>query len=183
MKSTRGRRLNLGDGLFIVAATAFGISVVREPIQGFFSAGMTRFNFDATFPEYMIVIVPSWFVWTVAVLTIRLRQPRPDLRRLCRQPGFTAVLSASICAFFLLGFQLFLSLRRGPSSWPFLPSSYFLVWPIHVAPAVIGVWVIMVFSRRCKPEKSLIDSLGIVLGLGWVLLDLAEFLFWPYYIR
>jgi hypothetical protein len=65
--------------------------------------------------------------------------------------------------------------------WPFVPSSCFFVWPTHLAPAIIAAWIILVFGFRWKLDRGSIDLLGILLGMGWIALDVTQFAFefWP----
>jgi hypothetical protein len=124
--------------------------------------------------DFFSVVLPNWLTWTFAVLAIRLRRPRPEFRRIIRQPGLAAVLAASICAAILVASQLALRGRRGGLTWPFLPGSFYLGLPGYLAPTVFGSWLTLFLNRRWKGERGPIDCLGLGLGIGWISFYLAQ---------
>jgi hypothetical protein len=96
MPIARDRNLTLADSLILVAATAIGFSAVKA-VHGWYFEEWARWSGDQEwladhlFGSTGLVLA----FWTVALLAIRLRSPRPHLLRLSRQPGFAACLSAT----------------------------------------------------------------------------------------
>jgi len=110
MPTRPGRRFTVMDSMVLVAATAIGLTLT----YGGWEWDFWQSNCDArsllssqkplTFSDKVSICaeeaeewvfehgVPMLVSWTAAVLALRLRSPRPKLRRLARQPGFCAVL-------------------------------------------------------------------------------------------
>ncbi len=98
------RKFNLVDLMAVIAATGVGLVLVR-------SLGL-QFDWKTLFlglPDnqsgfyalrYGIAVVlaltPILGLWTMAVLILRLRRPRPALRRLTRQPGLIAGIAVAL---------------------------------------------------------------------------------------
>jgi hypothetical protein len=92
------RKLNLLDSMIIVAATAAGLALFRMFLaKGWFFQGDF---FGGSFASYVLsgieAIFPFLAVWTFALVILGLRQPRPRIRRLVRQPGMAACFAASL---------------------------------------------------------------------------------------
>src|SRR4051812_20459100 len=85
------RRFNLADGLIVTAATATTLALLRALQEEWpsyvFIGGALRHYREAPLAVRMAmkatyVLIP----WTVAIFLMRLRPPRPPLRRLVLQP-------------------------------------------------------------------------------------------------
>ena len=90
---------------------------------------------------------------TPAFLIMRLRKPRPSLRRLVKQPGMVA------CEVWLLGMFLGICLT--------LVEDYRYLAPVAVistACAIPVAWAILALRGRWEAEPSWIDRLGRGLG-------------------
>ena len=101
MPRQSNRRFLISDGMILIAATAVGIALTRAILPGFeeFSSGaggapnMSRYFLI----EYALnSIVPTLVSMTIVVLLLRLRQPRPRLRRVFLQPGAAACAAATL---------------------------------------------------------------------------------------
>ncbi len=100
------RKFNVLDAMVLVAASAAGLALLRYDHK----------NLSLLLADYGVIIgsketwESSWvvfyaisstirrtqpllFAWTLALLLLRLRRPRPVLRRLARQPGLAACVS------------------------------------------------------------------------------------------
>jgi hypothetical protein len=91
------RKFNLLDVMILVAATAAGLAILRMFLaEGRFFIGAP---FQGRFTSYVLggieVIYPFLAMWTFALVILGLRQPRPRIRRLVRQPGMAACFAAS----------------------------------------------------------------------------------------
>ena len=94
-------------------------------------------------------------ILTPAVLWLRLRQPRPPLWDLVRQPGLVA------CGAAALGY------------WIYVDLSYLLGPTLPDLRATVGglvavAWLGQLMSRRWRPEACWVDRLGRVVGFCWL---------------
>jgi hypothetical protein len=89
--------------MILVAATAIGFGVDRIP--GWISfpdlgsrgnAGSRAFAYAQSVGQIQLGSVPFLATWTVAFLAIRLRRPRPALRRCLREPGMVGCCAATV---------------------------------------------------------------------------------------
>jgi len=107
------------------------------------------------------LLFSSLLIATPAVLWLRLRQPRPSLRDLTRQPGLVA------CGAALLGYLLYVDLYH-----------YFSTRRLYlrctVGSAVVVAWLIQALSCRWQAEACWVDRLGRLIGLGWLVTMLGE---------
>jgi hypothetical protein len=105
---------------------------------------------------------------SAAMVVIRLRSPRPRCRRLWIQPGFTACVAALVGAAANAGstalkLHAVLSLREYYTVAQLCES-----WP-YSGPAVLGVWLALILSRRWRPERGAIDRVGHLIGWLWII--------------
>ncbi|HEV3163836.1 MAG TPA: hypothetical protein VGZ22_07330 [Isosphaeraceae bacterium] len=159
--------------MIFVAATAIGLAVGRTT---------TPYNrFLDTFWERQLDLlhwVPCIFVsWQVALFLVRLRQPRPRLRRIFRQPGMIAT-----CVCLLTGIITFVAVMPIlfiNASWPL----FFSPWaalitlstePIKMAFVVGASWVTLALTGRWCCERGWIDRTGRTLGVLWFAGGLVE---------
>lgn len=164
--------------MILVAATGVGLAWARYNYEWdgrpppFWDAARSVYKRAAlVIAVGLLEVLPLLFAWTLAVLTIRLRRPRPRLRVLLRQPGFVASLSATL-ALLLCGLTLIPDLASGnkpaPLRW------YLVNFTPEPAFAVFGAWFTLAANRRWRPEPSWIDRLGRLLGIAWFLSNAAN---------
>lgn len=175
--SPRGdRRFTLLDAMVLVAASAVAFVIVR-PVVAPSPLGVPAWGIVLAF------FIAGLVAWTPAALALRLRSPRPSIRKLCRQPGFAASLAAS--AILSLGvlatalLALIRAVRRYPPGSPPLPDPTWWVGVVlqigpFVGPAVIAAWIVLAVTGRRRPSRNWLDVLGRVLGAGWVVLFLIN---------
>jgi len=180
LERPKARRLTILDGAVLVAATGLALAIARGAV------GAAR-----TTGEAALVLIPALLTCaTAAVLALRLRRPRPDLRRLTRQPGAVAVLAASaalaVGALPIAAAAIVRLVRMSQASPAVVlgavsvPVSGFepgwatwLTGPLFhltrlVGVAVLGAWIVLALSGRRRPEASWIDALGRLLGAFWI---------------
>ena len=98
MRTTSTRRLTILDITMLVAATAVGLTILRT----FWNSGWFFRQYspgsELSFLAQCLyqACFPFLASWTVCFLILRLRQPRPTLRRLARQPGMAACSAAAL---------------------------------------------------------------------------------------
>lgn len=192
------RRFYISDAIVLVAATAVGFAAARlcseswaglMPIP-FFSRGPTRETAEAI--ARVTVRVPLWLApWTVALLLLRLRPPRPRRRHLWRRPGFVAgaaatfVLATGAAAIVaVLAYRYLTTWRTSYWVW-FLPPLFMhcafdLRLSSLVGAAVAVGWMTLLLGGRWRAEPVWIDRLGRVLGCCWIALFLMDCLLTPW---
>ncbi len=115
---------------------------------------------------FTITAILGWL--SLILIPIRLRKPRPSLRRIAAQPGWTACVAASVPIVVLAAFTLVYFRLYGDYD---LPGSDF--WPFFVFTLAIGItvlagWVWLLVGRRWRHRKEL----GRSIRKGdWHLLD------------
>jgi hypothetical protein len=120
----------------------------------------------------------------VALLFLRLRRPRPGLRRVSRQPGAVACAAgtAAVVAGGVIVLSRHLFSNGNPlgmiSTWP--PWHELYEWPMveaRISAAVVAAWTALGLSGRWRSEPSWIDRAGRVMGAYWVCLWLLRWYF------
>lgn len=163
------RGFTLADGMIYIAATAIGLSITRE-----------WNNLPAGSLHQIALGLPLLATWSVATFLVCLRKPRPDLRRLGRQPGAVACAIATV---FLVVFVILVptigpvpgSQRRfylGGATAPWWVGFLYRD-SVAIGAAIAGAWLSRAFAGLRRPDPSWIDRLGRLLGVVWVLYFLA----------
>jgi hypothetical protein len=193
------RRFLLSDAIVLVAATAIGLFVFLPYYP------VTWLDWNPPFPpapkfygwvgrvwNRLVLASPIVMAWTLAILGLRLRRPRPRLRRLLRQPGFVAgLVAAMVLVVRLFGFATMcarvvgrpalsiLTVRRtgGGGALRGLPfGNLFLFFEVDhflgtmalVGTSVAASWIFLLASGKWRPERGWIDRAGRVLGWFWI---------------
>lgn len=156
--------------MILIAATAIGLAVVRNSsntvsyismpgvtprLGGWDLVWLFCLNTFGAAP-------PLVAFWSLALVIIRLRKPRPSLRRLARQPGFIACVAAVLGI--LLGALIavpFLLDGLGYDDWGLLAA-------FPIGHAVAASWLTLVLNRRWRPVPDLFDRAGRVFGVFWI---------------
>ncbi len=186
-RSKPSRRFTVLDEMILVVLFAAGIVVTGafwesdlrqftsfRPAQlwGWEVLDWAPFFLLGLFPRYIALAMPALFV-------MRLRRPRPSLRKLSRQPGCVACAAGS--AALLAGGLLVLSwtlfredprMRLEAPSWPAVES--------YVAAAVLAAWAALLLGGRWRSEPTWIDRAGRVCGTYWVFVTLYRWVLMVY---
>jgi hypothetical protein len=119
---------------------------------------------------------PFASVVTMALLFLRLLQPRPSVSRLARQPGFVACLAAPL-VLFVGGSMTFSGVSRniylpwrGLHFTDYFPYLFQPFERAEVGFAVAASWLVLIVGRRWRPEPSWIDRCGRAAGAYWIML-------------
>ena len=117
------------------------------------------------------------------VLALRLRRPRPPIRRIARQPGASACFAAVTYG---LSFDLDVVIHqtilwRWPGPRPHESRSIEQwIWFLTEPPSACFtfmipiIWSILALGRCWHPEPGWIDRSGRLLGLAWIAWAIAE---------
>jgi hypothetical protein len=175
-KAKSSTPLRVVDVMVLVAATALGLGLTRavsprglllpytlDPDLDvpFLSKLWLRWA-DTTLQNRFAYFSPLVAAWTMAVLALSFRGPRRAWPRLMRRPGTAAGLAASSAFVFAAG-PLLVSAKAGN----LLDQSGSLL-PFATGMAVAGAWTALAASGRWRPEWSVLDLVGLLLGLLWI---------------
>lgn len=176
-RSTMPRRhaFTILDGIVLVAVMAVGLTLARNFWAFGDAASYMRDMREPQKSANLFASVSSRFVCPamLGLLIIRLRRPRPPLRRLVAQPGLAACLAGTVAMVAGGAVVLSLTLFRTVG----ISSRDQTYWPIFIDriwPAVIAAWVALILVGRWRPERSWIDRAGRALGAYWIVLGLYE---------
>jgi hypothetical protein len=186
------RRISVLDAMILTAATAIGLTIARS-----YSLELLRNDLPPYPPitrglvtawMYILATLPVPALWSLAILALRLRHPRPPLRRLVRQPGVVACGAASlVIAVRVIGFVTLLIRtygnrymtvtllldRRFAVTVPYpgpvngstvYASAYFAASAFGMSTAVAAVWLLLALSGRWRSEAGWLDRVGRLLG-------------------
>lgn len=184
------RRFTVLDATVLIAATAAGLAVIRsltgcqelilvssrfQP-PGINAAVLYRMRTLAFWPA------PFLTAWTLALLTLSMRGPRPTLRRIARRPG-TAVGLALVLSLIknviIYGKDFIRALQAAsPTSGRGGNWSYFF-WSDVAARTgffVLVAWSTLAMSGRWSARADWHDRLGRIIGICWVLIALIWYM-------
>jgi hypothetical protein len=164
------RGLGLADILILFAASAAALWWLQKPLE-------YRLTFvrDGRIIENLrpSTLVGAAFAatWGAAVLAIRLRPPRATWAGWRCTPGFVGCAAATVACLIklwaLLVWGAFEDYRF--ESW-YVPSILGqLIEP--AAMGVVGAWLTLWLAGAWRRERTLVDDLGILIGLMWIGLE------------
>jgi hypothetical protein len=187
--TTKGSsRASLGDVMLLVALTGVGLATCRYAIDAWPGAGASVFRPLAPFEhgvtsvavvvsaaDFMAITLTMIGGWTLVLPLIRLKSQRIGLRRLLRQPGFTACLAAvfgMLAGWVHLGLSMGMSRLvdgrlRGPL---FFWVRHYVLDDMLVEAGVwvAAVWTYQALSGRWRAQPDWVDRVGRVLGVVWI---------------
>jgi hypothetical protein len=167
----RRRRSRWFDGMILVTATAAGLAmdgVILSDVSGP-GPGISQAIYSL-----LVTVLPHLVAWTFALLAIRLRAPRPDFRRLARQPGFVACGAAASAALLCAASSGLLVLANGSRSRVALTS--FVYFTPELCFVVVGAWLALAANGRWRAEPGWIDRLGRTIGVLWIAANLLHWI-------
>jgi hypothetical protein len=181
------RTFTVFDTMMLVGATGCGFALYRH----------MRIDWMLRGPRGLLGLIvhvlaemplPFMIMWTVALLGLRLRQPRPALRRLARQPGLVACGAAMLALILEVAGIILGEIVVPPSSViartvpPYLRLSLprailhsirgTILLQVNAGCAVAGALLILALSGRWRSEPSWLDRSGRALGYAWMIVNL-----------
>ncbi|MGO9914164.1 MAG: hypothetical protein ACLQIB_05540 [Isosphaeraceae bacterium] len=112
-------------------------------------------------------VVPFLAAWTTALLLLRLRRPRPRIRRALFEPGATACVAATV----VIAVQAaWISALLAAGSRIIHLSTVFEGYAQQVSFGVLAAWTVLAVSGRWRNEPTWIDRAGRVMGVTWILI-------------
>jgi len=166
------RRFVISDAMAVIATAAVGFALFRatlpDDLWKLTDPNVTYPPGNRTYSliHFTLSAVMSFLVvWTPILLFLRLRQPRPRLRRVFLQPGTVACAVATL-AMTIEALWILPLLAVGSR---FVQKETLLVnFACMVSFAVVGGWSVLVLSGRWRPEPSWIDRAGRITGVVWL---------------
>jgi hypothetical protein len=173
MPSHSSRKFAILDAMIAVAAVSVGIALVRataptidtiwRPPYVTYVPGTRNITVVYGLLSY---VLPFLAAWTPALLFLRLRQPRPRLRYVFRQPGTVACVAATLAMSIELFFVVPL-LAFSSRFWE-VESLFFVGYSPEVSFAIIGSWSALALTGRARTEPGWIDLAGRITGAAWL---------------
>lgn len=181
MTGRTSRRFHLLDAMALVLATAVGLSRIRSLIEFAIrdcavAAKSAHFSLMRDLGDWFVPAAPILAMWTLVLVPLGLRSPRPCLRRLARQPGWIACCAASL-ALVITGAWGFAQIYREEFyegedlDVDYAFTTIFILLKLCLAPmgcAVAGAWLTLLLTGKWRPEPTWNDRIGRVLGGLWI---------------
>ena len=198
MNSRRRRDFHILDAIVLIAATAVGLAgyiAVQRYLQREGPAppgGYDRLPFEISLRfrvhDFCRGFPCLLLAWGFAVLLLRLRTPRPRLRRMFRAPGAAACLAVFVMLT-LRATELLVTLfvravrplHASTISWA--PSFVDTLGSVGEAagPGIFALWVILVVNRALILSRDWLEIFALAVTFGWIVLRLetpvCEFLY------
>jgi hypothetical protein len=170
--------MTLLDAMILVGATGVTLWIYRRLVNREVIPTSLQIDDVLDAARRIQSLLPCAVAWTIAVLVLSLRHPRPRLRNLSKQPGFVACLTAS--AVVLIGVpigvisQCFIHVATGHSvsgiDWE--SAGLFSLGGLtgRISIAVAAAWAVQAVCGRWRPKPTWIDRLGRATGFLWITL-------------
>ncbi len=176
----KARPFTLFDAMVLIAATAIALLPFRFFLSVFEGLSATL-SVAHRIVEVVFVtdalICPLALSLSLALWVLRLRQPRPGLPRVFRQPGMAAstatlvylsfFMTATLISLFLNYFASGIFGNHMFSTFNYL--IFILIMPMSLMGITVSaVWIVLWLIGAWRPEPSWIDRAGRVVGIYWV---------------
>ena len=194
MSSRRSqRKMTLLDAILLVGSAALGLGMLELSHRTLFRGWIwiidqrlpdvqTWSTWDAivTCTDVFVFLIPVVTPWTLLLIALWMRSPRPSWRRIWRQPGMAACLAA-LFGWCWSGLALLLAMDVGfvvrsrrsipPEEWAqrYLSDEVFM----YVGLAVATAWLVQYCSGRWRRSVDWIDLMGRLVGVLWIVIGLA----------
>jgi hypothetical protein len=173
MSMRSSRRFTLLDLLSLIAATAAGLGGVKAlaPENEVFTAPYAPIQTPSWLScgsvvasNWAFYLSPLFAAWSLGLLILWLRRPRPSLRGLASQPGWSA--SCATAFGIVTGVVMVTIGVYGRYSI----QSYFELAAYPIGIAIGAVWTHLATSGRWRSEPSWIDLAGRLMGFVWLMM-------------
>jgi hypothetical protein len=185
--------MTLLDAILLVSTAAIGMGLFQGVRRALFQGWIwitdhripdihtwSTWDLIVTCSDLSVFLIPVVAPWTVLLMLLRMRTPRPSWRRIWRQPGMVACLAA-LLGWCWSGLALVLALDAGyvarprrsfpPWEWAqkYLADEVFM----YVGLAVAVSWLVVFVSGRWRRSADWIDLMGRLVGVGWIVVGLV----------
>jgi hypothetical protein len=173
VRSTAQREFTVSDALALVAAAALGAALLRPTLAYWFnpenypdSNNSRARQISWSVCRALACMLPFLTCLTPVLLLLRLRRPRPPLRRLFGQAGAVACAAATFAI--ATDAVWVLSLLAAGSTY-LSPETLFPNFEPHVGFAVLGGWSVLALRGWGRSDRSWIERAGKATGVAWLL--------------
>jgi hypothetical protein len=172
----------------MVAATGSGFALFKVMQVRYLGYG-GRSLFAMIILGVVETMIPFLTMWSLAVAGLSLRQPRPQFRKLARQPGVIACYAAMlplvievmaiIVGEIILPPSAVIARTMPPYLIRSLPGRIMhnvrgtIVLQANAGATVAVAWLILALAGMWKSEKSWLDRFGRVLGILWMMVNIV----------
>ena len=173
LRATVPRKFTLVDAIVLIAAVAVSLVEVRRILREDWTINHADWSWDNA-QDLSRSVNPAFAMTALSVscalCILRLRKPRPSLRRIIRQPGAAACASVVIYAIvILIGDCIYERKYFAEHGWYLLIEHMSLMFGCHLLGGpVAGAWIVLWIGRVGRLEPSWIDRAGRVLGVYWI---------------
>jgi hypothetical protein len=181
---TPRRPFRLLDSMILVAAIAAGCSLTPACARSA-QHSVDHWWLKLVKPEDLIdwlvgaplalslLVIPLTAMVMLALIPIRLVGPRPEIRRLVRQPGLNASCALAVAALFS-GLPVAagaLVARLSPNEFfsMLLSKWLFLSGTMYGGAAIMASWLTLFVGGRWRAQASWVDRLGRAMAVFWLL--------------
>ena len=166
------RRFRISDAMILVAAIAIGLAWHREGTPEALTFRKTAssplfFRLSNEIRELMICLTLGWAI-------LRLRRPRPHLRRMLRSPGsaigFAALIGLGMGLIEWIGLAIFRYMPRD-MYWNFFITSSRLTTTMTApaGPMALGTLVALLVTGVQRPRRGALEWIGVAIGVGFII--------------
>lgn len=195
VEARRSRHFNLLDIAALIGATAVGLCAIRPFLADFVTAPkvlengrwVSRWWDPIVLLNRAVILEVMLMAWSLAWVVLQLRQPRPTLRRLIRQPSFVATCSAAV-VIVVCGpiTAAVLALRPTPPGSAVEYWMQFETWSSLVSlqsgAAVAAGWTLLALGRHFRRDAGWLEWIGRALGFIWVAMIAANLILPLWYL-
>ncbi|WP_435010182.1 hypothetical protein P12x_001416 [Tundrisphaera lichenicola] len=186
----RRNRIALLDLMLMIGAAAIAMGVFRSltPILDWKSpwpnvmasppGGWTPQRALIRLLEAQVPLLPILCAWTVTLPILRVRHRGRNWRRLARQPGTSASVAAllgwtwaSVEIGVMLLYKLIATGHLPPDLWLWF-QRYFANMLAPIGMSVALVWGFLALIGQWRPVPDVLDRLGRLMGVYWILVGL-----------
>ena len=155
MPATPRRRFQIADAMILIAATAIGLGLTRAnlpgplPSRGGPIAGYERF---LRIQYALNTGGPTLAALTIALLFLRLKKPRPRLRRVFLEPGASA---CAVATFMMVVMTVLVLAAWAAGSHAMPVENLFMGCASLSSYAIVGAWLVLLLSGRWRSRFEL----------------------------
>jgi hypothetical protein len=179
MRKTTSRPFTILDGMIFLVALAVGMALVRMQ----WAMWKDTLGPDSTVLEFQIEFFVAGTVsilipFSIAMVSLRLRRPRPSFRRMSLQPGCSALVAVAVSAIGQLISHIIVVIRHPEMENLNSVGGFWNYYMRGLAGSmgipVLVVWTLCVFGRRFRTQSDWIECVSKAIAIVWLLLSFYD---------
>jgi hypothetical protein len=168
------RHFSLADAMVLTGALGLALGYLRMVAPGMVHS-YSYLGFRPALPRAYILwmwIGPVFLsAGSLAFLVLRLLPPRPARHRIARQPGLIASVSVTVAVAVVTAFELAKMASHHALAGINSLGAFFAEYSGFV---VLGSWLTLILGGRWRREPGWIDLGGTMIGFGWLVTWLVQ---------